>query len=171
MGRVTGLPGADFGEVYYASYRSVLRAVILLVATPEDAHDVVQDAYARAYARWDDVRHLDSPVAWVRKVAVNAAVDVRRREQRGRRAYLRWLGRPVPAPSADGDRVDIGRALAALPRAQQQVIVLHYLADLSVAQIAAETGRPVGTVKTNLARGRSALAALLRVSLEEAIDA
>jgi RNA polymerase sigma-70 factor (ECF subfamily) len=171
MDEVTVGAGAAFDDVYYASYTSVLRAVILLVLTQEDAHDVVQEAYARALARWDDVGRLDSPEAWVRKVAVNAAIDTRRRERSRRTAYRRFLGRPLPVPASGADGVDVERALAALPPAQRQAIVLHYLVDMSVAQIAAETGRPVGTVKTNLARGRTALAGLLRVPVEESLDA
>jgi RNA polymerase sigma-70 factor (ECF subfamily) len=161
---------ADFDDVYYASYTGVLRAVILLVPTREDAHDVVQEAYVRALARWDDVGRLESPQAWVRKVAMNAAIDTRRRERSRRSAYRRLLGRPLPVPPSDADGIDVERALAALPAAQRQAIVLHYLVDMSVAQIAAETGRPVGTIKTNLARGRTALAALLRVPSEESLD-
>jgi RNA polymerase sigma-70 factor (ECF subfamily) len=171
VGWVTEGAGADFDDVYYASYTGVLRAVILLVPSREDAHDVVQEAYVRALARWDDVGRLESPQAWVRKVAMNAAIDTRRRERSRRSAYRRLLGRPLPVPPSDADGIDVERALAALPAAQRQAIVLHYLVDMSVAQIAAETGRPVGTIKTNLARGRTALAALLRVPAEESLDA
>lgn len=49
-------------------------------------------------------------------------------------------------------------------------MVLHHLLDLDVAAIAAETGRPVGTVKTDLHRGRAALARLLRLD-EVVLDA
>ena len=66
--------------------------------------------------------------------------------------------------------MDIQRAIATLTPAQRQAIVLHYLLDMSVEQIAKETGRPTGTVKTNLARGRAALADLLRPQLEVSVD-
>ncbi|MCU1591419.1 MAG: polymerase sigma factor, sigma-70 family [Frankiales bacterium] len=161
-------PGFD--DLYYASYASVLRAVVLLVPTREDAHDVVQEAYARALSRWDVVGCLEAPEGWVRKVAVNAAIDLGRRERSGRAAHRRLFGRPSSVPAPDSEGVDVARALATLPAAQRQAIVLHYLLDLSVAQIADETGRPVNTVKTNLARGRTALAARLRVPAEATLD-
>jgi RNA polymerase sigma-70 factor (ECF subfamily) len=52
-------------------------------------------------------------------------------------------------------------ALKQLPEAQRQALVLHHIADLSVHDVARETGVPEGTVKARLSRGRAALAALL----------
>jgi RNA polymerase sigma-70 factor (ECF subfamily) len=52
-------------------------------------------------------------------------------------------------------------ALAMLPQAQRVSIVLHHLADLSVAQVAEETGASVSAVKQQLVRGRAALAGML----------
>ena len=56
------------------------------------------------------------------------------------------------------DAVDLYRALRALPVGQRQVLVLHHLAGLPVAEVAAELGLPAGTVKARLSRGRAALA-------------
>jgi RNA polymerase sigma-70 factor (ECF subfamily) len=56
--------------------------------------------------------------------------------------------------------VDLRRALAALPRAQREAVVLQGL-GLGVAEIARELGVPVGTVKSRLSRARAALASLL----------
>jgi len=162
---------SSFDDLYYASYRSILRAVVFLVPSREDAHDVVQEAYARALSRWDDVRALDNPEAWVRRVAVNAAVDMGRRERSRRTAYRRLLARPAVVPAPDEAATEIERALAALTPAQRQAIVMHHLLDMSVADIAAQTGRPTGTVKTNLARGRAAMAALLRERSGVVLDA
>jgi RNA polymerase sigma-70 factor, ECF subfamily len=55
----------------------------------------------------------------------------------------------------------VAEALRSLPLDQRKVVVLHHLLDLPVAQVAAELGVPVGTVKSRLARARSALAARL----------
>jgi RNA polymerase sigma-70 factor, ECF subfamily len=57
--------------------------------------------------------------------------------------------------------------LRALPVAQRQVLVLHHLVGLPVAEVAHELGLPVGTVKTRLARGRRALARRLALDPEE----
>jgi RNA polymerase sigma-70 factor (ECF subfamily) len=160
----------SFDDTYYRSYRSVLRSVVLLVPSVEDAHDLTQEAYARALGRWDVVGELESPEGWVRKVAINAAIDLTRRDRSRRKAYRKLSGGGT-TPAADGSSIDVERALASLKPAQRQAIVLHYLLDMSIDQIARETGRPTGTVKTHLARGRAALAALLRVPSEVAADA
>jgi RNA polymerase sigma-70 factor (ECF subfamily) len=160
----------SFDDTYYASYRSVLRAVVLLVPTVEDAHDLTQEAYARALARWDVVGELDSPEAWVRKVAMNAAIDLTRRNRSRWNAYRKLSARVEAVAPSDGTSVDVERAIAALKPAQRQAIVLHYLLDMSVEDIARETGRPTGSVKTNLARGRAALADLLRAPARMVTD-
>lgn len=59
------------------------------------------------------------------------------------------------------DRIDVERAVARLPRRQRQVITLHYLADLPVAEVAAVLGIGESSVKTHLGAGRSALRSLL----------
>jgi RNA polymerase sigma-70 factor (ECF subfamily) len=161
----------SFDDCYQFSYRFVLRAVVLLVPSMEDAHDLTQEAYARALARWSDVGELESPEGWVRKVAVNAAIDLTRRNRSRLSAYRLLHGSEAPVRQEDGSSIDVQRAIAALKPAHRQAVVLHYLLDMSVDQIARETGRPAGTVKTNLARGRTALAALLRVPVEVAVDA
>jgi RNA polymerase sigma-70 factor (ECF subfamily) len=67
----------------------------------------------------------------------------------------------VGQPELDPDHVALIAALATLPRAQRVSIVLHHLADLSVAQVAEETGASVSAVKQQLVRGRAALAGML----------
>jgi len=53
---------------------------------------------------------------------------------------------------------DLYRAIRALPDLQREAVFLHYLADQSIDEVSANTGSPVGTVKSRLARGRAALA-------------
>lgn len=68
---------------------------------------------------------------------------------------------PAPERSVAGpspDRVAVAAALRRIPEAQRVAIVLHYFCDLSLAQIAVETGVPIGTVKARLSRARASLA-------------
>jgi RNA polymerase sigma-70 factor (ECF subfamily) len=71
----------------------------------------------------------------------------------------------VPAPGED--RVALAGALATLPDRHRRVVVLHYLADQSVRDIADQVGVPEGTVKVWLHRGRAALAARLAENGDE----
>ena len=70
---------------------------------------------------------------------------------------------PGPQVPVEGgpDHVAIVTALAQIDRDQREVVVLHYLADLGVAEVAAELGIPEGTVKSRLSRARARLADLL----------
>lgn len=148
----------DFREFYEASYRRLYRELCLMAASPADAEDVLQEAYARAAARWSTVRDLDSPEAWVRRVGINRCVDLARRRSRQRRAYLRLPRETEHLADVSVELLDL---LARLPLEQRQVLVLHHLMGETTEQIAERLRRPSGTVKGQLVRGRAALRQLL----------
>jgi RNA polymerase sigma-70 factor (ECF subfamily) len=150
---------ADFDDFYAATARRVIRHAYALTGNIADAQDVAQEAFARAWQRWDSVRACDSPEAWVRRVATNLATSRFRRDRTARAAAHQLIARDVPEISPD--TVALIAGLRQLPERQRVVLVLHYLADLPVGQIAAELRCPVGSVKAWLSRGRDALAAAL----------
>jgi hypothetical protein len=93
----------------------------------------LQEAYARAFARWAQVCAYDYPEAWVRRVALNLAAMAARRLRR--RAVALWrLGPPTAAPELSPELLDLHHALRALPLGQRQVIVLHHLVGLPVEE-------------------------------------
>lgn len=153
-------PGAaDFDDFYSATARRVVRHAYALTGNIADAQDVAQEAFARAWQRWDSVRTCDWPEAWVRRVATNLATSRFRRDRTARAAAHQLIARDVPEISPD--TVALVAALRTLPERQRVVLVLHYLADLPVGQIAAELRCPIGSVKAWLSRGRDALAIAL----------
>jgi RNA polymerase sigma-70 factor, ECF subfamily len=152
---------ASFDEIYAAHYGDLTVQLYAYFGDRQEAQDVVQEAFCRAYARWRTMSRFDDPVAWVRRVAWNLAISGWRRK-RTVRTFLRRQ-RPVE-PQVDGpepERVALVAALATLPDNHRRAIVLRYLADLTVAEIAEREGVPVGTVKSWLSRARQALAARL----------
>ena len=155
----------DFDAFYAATSRGVLAQLYGLTGDWAEAQDCLQEAYARAWQRWGSVRTMDLPVAWVRVVAFRLARSRWRRAQQALTLHRRDA-RPEALAGPSPDAVALAGALGRLPEAQRQAIVLHHLGDLSVAEIARETGAPEGTVKARLARGRAALAELLRDDLE-----
>lgn len=159
MSRAASPPGLC--EFYGGSYSRLVSVVALVVDGRAEAEDIVQEAFARLVPRWETVCRHDSPEAWVRTVAFRLASNRRRKLRNGLSAARRH-GPPPDVPATQGDAVDVHRALAALPLAQRQVVVLHHLVGLDVVQVAAELDLPVGTVKSRLSRSRAALAALLR---------
>ncbi|HEU4421719.1 MAG TPA: RNA polymerase sigma factor [Pilimelia sp.] len=147
------------GELYHACYRRLVAQVYAFTTDLTEAQDVVQEAFARALARPRGLSNVDNPEAWLRTVAINV---VRRRWRRRKLldAILlrdRPVTRVVEAPPGP-ERADLRVALAALPEAYRQVVILHYFADLPVDEVARLTEVPVGTVKSRLSRARTALA-------------
>jgi RNA polymerase sigma-70 factor (ECF subfamily) len=152
---------ARLREVYAASYSRLVGQLVGVTGDPAEAEDVVMEAFARAAARLDDFADVDNPEAWLRTVAVNLARSRWRRMLR-RSHLLPQLGSPTAYADLADDRLALMAALRALPAAQREAIALHHLADLPVAEVALTLGVPEGTVKARLARGRAALATLLR---------
>jgi RNA polymerase sigma-70 factor, ECF subfamily len=132
-----------------------------------EAEDLVQEALARASARWSRLRAYDLPEAWVRRVALNLAADRTRRLRRRLAALARVGPPPAVVPPASEDALAVAAALRTLPLPHRQVLVLHYLADLSVDQVARELGVRPSTVRGRLARARRVLAAHLTDHTEE----
>ncbi|WP_328655337.1 SigE family RNA polymerase sigma factor [Micromonospora sp. NBC_00330] len=156
----TGPPhGVHFEEFYSAYFQSLTIQLFAYTGEMAAAEDVVQEAFCRALARWDRVSAFDEPGAWVRRVAWNLASSRWRRARTAAQFARRHREEHVPAPSPD--RVALARALSALPAQQRRAVILHYLADLQVREIANQEGVAEGTVKSWLHRGRAALAAQL----------
>lgn len=150
----------DFDGFYAAHFGSLTTQLYAYLGDRQEAQDVVQEAFCRALARWERVRDFDDPVAWVRRVAWNLATSHARRL--GVVAAFRRRHRVEHDPPPSPDHVALVAALRELPERQRHAVVLHYLADQPVAEIARSMGAEVGTVKVWLHRGRAALAALLR---------
>jgi RNA polymerase sigma-70 factor (ECF subfamily) len=150
----------DFDAFYSGTSLRLVRQLFLITGDLAEAEDVVHEAYGRAWLRWDVVRTLDSPEAWVRTVARRLAVSRWRRTRNAATAWRRH-GPPLDLPGMTPERVALVAALRALPDKQRVAIVLHHLVDLSVEQVAVETGASASAVKQQLARGRAALAELL----------
>jgi RNA polymerase sigma-70 factor (ECF subfamily) len=162
------LPTDDFAEFYEASYRRMVALVAAIVGDRHQAEDIAQEAFARALTSWPRIARYDAPEAWVRRVALRLTVDASRRTRRARlMSALLAAGQRGPS----GDRHDphdplavtaLSMALLRLPLAQRQVLILYYLADLPVDDIAHDCGISVGTVRTRLAAARHRLYRELR---------
>jgi RNA polymerase sigma-70 factor, ECF subfamily len=153
------VPHDDFAEFYQASYVRVVALVAAVVGDRQQAEDIAQEAFARALTRWPRVARYDLPEAWVRRVALRLTVDANRRMRRARHlsallaAGQRGSGQPRDPLAATA----LSLALRRLPLPQRQVLVLYYLADLPVQDIARDCGVSVTTVRTRLAAGRQRL--------------
>jgi DNA-directed RNA polymerase specialized sigma24 family protein len=158
-----GLRG-DFGAHFEANYQRLVGQLFAITLNSAEAHDVVQDAYSRAWRQWSAIGRSPDPAAWVRRVAVRSTV-------RSWRRRLAWIGVGRPTRIAD-EAVDprTGAVLAALARlsiAERRAVVLHHMAGWSVAEIATVERSSPGAVNVRLARGSQAVERVLPQAFDD----
>lgn len=150
----------DFDAFYVVWAPRLVRSVYLSTGDEERAKDCVQEAFVRAWERWD--RLDQDPVAWVRTVAWRlAAKDWRRRGNLARIMSRHWPSQEEPVDTTPVELLAVKEALAQLSTEMRTTVVLFYFEDLTVGAIAEVLRLPEGTVKARLSRARTALATLL----------
>jgi RNA polymerase sigma-70 factor (ECF subfamily) len=152
-----------FDEFYLGTRLHLLRQLTMMTGDTEQAADVLQEAYARAWQRWRRVSMLADPAAWVRTVAWRVAISQHRRALTAADRLRRFIG-PEAAVDRTPDRdatIDLHAALRLLSPEHRRALVLYEMCGLTVSQVAAETGVVEGTVKSRLSRARTALSAAL----------
>ena len=137
-----------------SEYAGLLRYCLRLVGDEHLARDITQEAFVRLFSKWVGVRE---PRGYVYLVATNVARRTWRRRRSEQAAFH------VVATDDTTWLPDFGvrDAVERLPRRWRDVVVLHYFADLPVAQVAAVLDTPEGTVKRRLAEARALLATSL----------
>lgn len=148
----------DVSELFDREYERLVRS-LGVAFDPVDAADAVQEAFIAADARWQRVGGYDDPAGWVRRVAVNRLLNGRRNRRR-RRDIIATI-RPVAPAELTDDLLDLRRALDDLPERMRATVCLHYLADLSIEQVADALDVSTGTVKSNLHDARNRLRSIL----------
>jgi RNA polymerase sigma-70 factor (sigma-E family) len=150
----------DLAAVYRRLYPSLVRTAYLLVDTREQAEEVVQEAFAKAFPRWDRLR---VPEAYVRTCVVNGCRRVQRRRGLARRLVV------PPLDEVRGEHDHIADAVRRLPSPQREAVVLRYYLQATDAEIAATLKVALGTVKSSLHRARAALREQFLSNAEEEI--
>lgn len=144
----------------------------LILRDRELAQDAIQEAYLKAWRELRGLRDADRFDAWLRRLTVNACLDLARRRRR----------RPIEVdidPIMPADAPDLGLTLATrdlLERAflrldpnQRAVIVLHFYADLPISAVAETLSIPLGTAQSRLGRALVALRAAINASEAEGV--
>ena len=152
---------ADYAEFYTSAWPRLFRLTYAITGDVGRAEDAVQSALAKAYASWHRVSSARHPEAYVRQMAVNEVLGVRRRSwwKAERSGHVPDVEVPDSAEQELVDRDELWAGLLALAPRQRAVLVLRYYEDLSEQQIAEVLGCSRGTVKSQAA---DALATLRR---------
>jgi RNA polymerase sigma-70 factor (sigma-E family) len=146
----------EFAEFFSARFDSARRIVHAMCGDWSEAEEIAQAAFVRVYARWNKV-NLDTAEAYLRTVLTRGFLDTRRRGRAREQSVAEPPETVAPAQAGPEDRMAIRAALLAVPAGQRTVLVLRFIADLSVEQVAAALGCTTGTVKSQTARGLAAL--------------
>jgi RNA polymerase sigma-70 factor (ECF subfamily) len=159
----------SFEDFYLKDYQAVVGLAYALSGNRWLAEDLAQEAFLAAHRNWPRVSAYDQPGAWVRRVVANLSVSAFRRRMVEAKALVR-LGHGERHGLAElpPDDAEFWEAVRSLPRRQSQVVALHYLDDLPVAEIATILEMAPGTVKKHLFDGRRALARRLHTEEDEA---
>ena len=149
----------DYVEFVEAASGSLRRTAYLVCGDWHRADDVVQDAFYKLYLSWAKVDRLGNPLAYARRVVVNAALDIGRRPWRREvpTEQLPDLGTQKDPAGAHADRDEMLAALARLGPRQRACVVLRYYEDLSIEQTAEILDCSPGTVKSQTARALDSL--------------
>lgn len=135
----------------------LFRTAYLLCGDRHRAEDLTQQTFEKTWRTWRRAR-LGDPLVWARRILANQRIDSWRRTRREVLTGWEQPDAPTGSPTASvDDRDAVVRALLLLPVKQRRVVVLRHLLDLTEAEVAAELGIPVGTVKSSAARGLAQL--------------
>lgn len=161
-----------FGEFVRRHAAAVHRWMARAVGE-QDADDMTQEVFFRAYRGLAGFRRSAPPRAWLASIADNAVKNRYRARGRFRRIFAGSMespGAPDPIESGAGpeenarggeSRRFVAEALKRMPVEFRMPVVLRDLEEWSYEEIAVSLGLPVGTVKSRIARGRAQLKALL----------
>jgi RNA polymerase sigma-70 factor (ECF subfamily) len=157
----------DFDVWYVEARASLAPALAAWCSDAGLASDAIDEAFVRAVERWGHVRSLASPHGWVWQTAMNV---VRRRLRRShleeRLLRRRAAGHTGQVAGPTGSDIDLRRAILSLSDRQRTAVVLFYVADMPVVEVAEIMGIATGTVDATLHRARR----LLRERLEVVDD-
>jgi RNA polymerase sigma-70 factor (sigma-E family) len=156
----------DFADVFAARWPRLLRTTYAVTGDRQLAEDTLQSAFAKAYAAWARVSGADDPVAYVRRIAINVALQHHRRASTRRESVVEHTPEQ-PERAREDDLLahdEVWVAIRTLPPRQRAVVVLRYYEDLSERQIADVLRCRPGTVKSQA----SAALTTLRARLAEA---
>lgn len=165
---VTRLQAGDLdalGDLYERHRHQVYRTALAITHDSSAAEDILQEAFLRLYTHADRIDTSLPLAPWLYRVTVNLSYSWHTRRKRRRLpldTVIERLTSPLrqsPEPTTERNEVrrKVQEAIDALTFNQRVVVVLHYLNDMSVQEIADVLDCPVGTVKSRLFYARAAL--------------
>ncbi|GEL24742.1 hypothetical protein PSU4_36960 [Pseudonocardia sulfidoxydans NBRC 16205] len=147
-----GRQRAQFGRHLEAHYPRLVAQLYAITLDAGQAHDLVQEAYARAWRTWPEIVRRGEPADWVRRVAVSTSM----------RSWSAMVGRlarrnPPEIETMEPRAAALVGALQRISPAERRAVVLHHMVGMPVADIAALERRPERKIEARLVRARLAV--------------
>jgi len=156
--RAQGGDARAFEQVYRRTVERIYAVCLRMCADADEASELVQDVYVRAWQRLSSFRGESLFTTWLHRLTVNLVLQDRRSKGRRRarertEADLEQYARAAVV-AMPGARVDLERAIAGLPTKAREVLVLRDVQGYKYDEIARMTGVSLGTVKAQIHRAR-----------------
>jgi RNA polymerase sigma-70 factor, ECF subfamily len=161
-----------FGVLVSRYQGRLYNAVIRLVAHPEDAADIVQDAFLNAYQGLRTFKGDAELFTWLYRIAFNAAISLKRKKRAtvslgaGQEGGIDPIDpseyvRPGAALERSEEEAQLQHAMNRLSQEHQEVLILKDIEGLKYDELAEILGVPIGTIRSRLHRARLELRELL----------
>lgn len=161
-----------FGELFRRTQRNIYNFVRLMVHNPDDADDLTQEIYVRAWKGLKTLHADEAFLVWLHRIALNVVRDARRHATPptisldaangdGESSPLTdipdWSEAPERVVLSEVTQEAVRQAVRSLPDIHRSVVTMHHLEGMEVTEIAQVLGVSVGTVLSRLARARETL--------------
>lgn len=165
---------AAFNELYLLTRDACFFIALSITKNEEDALDILQDSYLKAYQRLAELKNPECFVRWLHQIVANAAKRFLSRSQRmifsegGEDSPLHWQTETnnefLPEESLDMNetRLVIMEIIEDLPEDQRLCVLLHYYSNMELAEMAEALELPLGTVKSRLYYARNKISAAIK---------
>ena len=157
-------PQAGFGERIAENQRRVFQIAYSVLGNAADAEDVAQEAFLRAYQKFDSLREAEKFRAWVNRIVFRLALNRKRGYRRRLARDTSWQSMEIPT-MVDGEKVAeqqvmldrLRREIERLPEKFRTVLLLSLVEEMEAADVGAVLGIPAGTVRSRVHKARKLL--------------
>lgn len=163
-------PPEDFADFCAREHPRLVGALDLYCGDLGVAEELAAEALVRACERWEEVRAMAAPGAWVHRVAMNLTNSWYRRRRAERRALARIGPVGVHLEENTAEVMAVREALVLLPRRQRQAVILRHYLGVPAAEVAQLMGITPGNARVLVHRGLAAMRDLLGDAVVEVSD-
>lgn len=139
-----------FDALYYRYRDRVARLAFRFTGNQADAMDVLQETFTYLYRKFPGFRLTSSMTTFLYPAVRNLSLGARRKRRRSAGTEAALIEVPAPSTEPGDERAELAAVIASLPPPQREVVLLRFVDDLTIDEIAAALDVPAGTIKSRL---------------------